>query len=537
MSVEAPTPARVVLVHEIGAALPAWVAQLVERLADDPRVSLVGTTPGRVVDSTRYAFSALLSLERKAVQCFSRITHSTRAERLLADLPVLDGGQQEEIADLALALTGRSLGEPELKVIAREEWSLLMAQAPPHLAEPAVMKALGDGAPLIPITLVSRSATGSGNRSIFTAHYNIKPSAVMLSDFLREKAVPFLLRAVKCRAMNREIDTGVAIAVNDAPAPHRKASFYPFSLMSTVFQRALERALEQLDRPTDQWELHTGHCPPGPLDLATLTPLPRFRRGMADPFLLDHQGELYLFYEAFEKTGTNAWIEVCRFDGEVLGPPSVALRCDYHLSFPQVFVHEGEVYMMPETNQTDRVEIWRAKRFPDEWELHATALEGMMPADSCLLFHEGKWWLFSNLSDHLAFQEHSSALYLFEVDGPALKDIKPHPLNPVVIGSDVSRNAGSVFAANGQLFRPSQNNSNGVYGYGLNLMRIDRLDAQEYKETLVQRILPDELNAKGVHHLSYANGRFVLDVYKTPKGKPHVADYSRHQTSLAEGKS
>ena len=507
-----PPPLRLAFILAPDAPLTDWVARLIERLHDDPSFTLVGTIAGQASAPAAGRPPLVLSMERMAQRALSRTVSTAAASRVLASLPVLTAGHGEPVADIALALTGHSSAGSETPGIAKEEWSVLIAGSPPHLAEHAAMKALSGGAPLVPLALMARVPGTPGEHCLFTAHYNIKPSATLMARFLRHKAVGFVLRALKCRAFGRDVDSGVA-RTNIPPDPAGKASPYATILARSVTRRLVTTARTRLGRPADNWELRTGTGTPDKLDLSQLTPLPRLRWLMADPFLIEHGGEVYLFYEALERSGGNAWIEVARLKGAALEPLGVALRCDYHLSFPQVFAHGGEIYMMPETHQRDRLEIWRAKQFPLEWELHATALEGMLPADSSLLHHDGGWWLFSNLSDH-AYQEHSSALSLFRVDGPALKSVTPHRLNPVVIGSDVSRNAGGVFCVNGQLFRPSQNNSFGVYGYGLNLMRIDVLNAQDYRETLIRQITPGDLDgANGVHHVSFAQGQCVLDVY------------------------
>lgn len=512
MPAEQNRPLRLALVHAAGAALPIWVARLIERLHNDPAFSLAGTIEGEPA-ATGQGMPLLLSLERLAVNNVYRGSGAPNAEQLLAALPELGRTQGRPVADIALALSGSSLPASDLGKLVTEEWSLQMADAAAS-PETALMKALASGEPLIPLSLVARTAQAPDGKRILRAQYNIKPSAMLLFAFLCDKAVPFVQRALTCRAFGREIDTGVTLDPAPVPAAKVRSLPYPALLMKTVAQRLGDKLHERFSVSGDNWELHIGDGRPPTFGLSGMVALPRLHWTMADPFLIEHDGALFLFFEALDKPGGNAWIEVCRLNGNELEPLGAALRCDYHLSFPQVFSHAGEVFMLPETQQTNRLEVWRATRFPLEWELHATALEGLLPADSCLYRQNGKWWLFSNLSDHHAFQEHSSALYLFQVSGPDLKQVVPHRFNPVVIGSDVSRNAGGLFIADGQLFRPSQNNSYGVYGYGLNLMRIDRMDEQDYGETLVRKITPADLKgARGVHHVTFAQDKFVLDVY------------------------
>ncbi|MEZ5797661.1 MAG: hypothetical protein R3D63_09485 [Paracoccaceae bacterium] len=177
-----------------------------------------------------------------------------------------------------------------------------------------------------------------------------------------------------------------------------------------------------------------------------------------------------------------------------------------------MFRDGDDIYMMPETQANRRLEVWKATEFPLRWTLFATALDGQLAADSCLFRHDGTWWLFTNLSQHQRFQDHSSALYLFSCDGPNLENLRPHPQNPVVIGGDTARNAGAVLASGGRLFRPAQANRHGIYGQGLNLMEIEELSPTRYRERLDRSFSSANLPGwRRVHHASFSDGLFVVD--------------------------
>ena len=220
----------------------------------------------------------------------------------------------------------------------------------------------------------------------------------------------------------------------------------------------------------------------------------------ADPFLIQRGGEVYCFYEAFPYSRRRGHIAAARLtaDGaEELGP---ALAADYHLSFPFLFESGGDLFMLPETIQAERIEIWRCVAFPLKWQLHATALEGVRLGDPVLFQQGDAWWLFAN-SCHDSFGDFSSELSLFRTDGPGLTQIEPHPLNPVVVGSDTARSGGQVFTRDGRLYRLSQDNSGAVYGYGLNLMEITELSETAYSEQRVAHYTPDRIpGAIGLHH-------------------------------------
>jgi hypothetical protein len=168
--------------------------------------------------------------------------------------------------------------------------------------------------------------------------------------------------------------------------------------------------------------------------------------------------------------------------------------------------------MIPETHQSGRIEVWRSVGFPDRWELHATALDGTRAADTVLVERSGQWWIFTNLCLD-GFGDHCSELHVFRTDGPQLGHVEPHPLNPVVVDSRTARAGGRVFFQDGRLLRVSQINSHGVYGYGLNIIEIERLDERSYRERVLRQITPGfENGIMGCHHFDAAEGQFVIDV-------------------------
>jgi hypothetical protein len=388
------------------------------------------------------------------------------------------------------------------------EWSLCFAGA----ADPSWvhMRASVREQPLVAVELLTRTADHPAPRVWRRTGFNPKPGTVLTGAFVAEKSVLFLMHTLQ----NPDLPN-----VNDPPLPRLAAPGLTESLRygsgfaNTARKRATDALRQRAGRSPEYWQLATGTGDVTGLQPGQAVEIARSDFVMADPFLFEHQDQMWLFFEAMHPDSDAAWIAAGRLEGDHLVDTCIALKRDYHLSFPFVFRDAGDIYMMPETQQSRRLEIWRATDFPIGWTLHATAFEDQFPADSTLFKDaRGRWWLFTNLSDHHAFQDHSNALYLFSLSGPDLKDIVAHPANPVVIGSGQARNAGAIISQNGRLYRPSQNNSFGTYGYGLNLMEITRLDETGYDEHLVRAWTPaDRAGSTGLHHLTVCNDRFVLD--------------------------
>lgn len=99
-----------------------------------------------------------------------------------------------------------------------------------------------------------------------------------------------------------------------------------------------------------------------------LTVILRAKSGIqADPFLITKDGKSYLFYETAGPVTGKGKIACLALD-DAHAKPRIVLKEPFHLSYPYVFCCGGQYYMMPESRQGHRVMLYRAKRFPWEWE-------------------------------------------------------------------------------------------------------------------------------------------------------------------------
>ena len=100
-------------------------------------------------------------------------------------------------------------------------------------------------------------------------------------------------------------------------------------------------------------------------------------RWLADPFLLERGGRHILLVEDFVEARGKAVISWLELGPEgPRGDPQTALEREYHLSYPFVFEWEDDVYMIPESTASRRVELYRAESFPDRWKLVRVAAGG-----------------------------------------------------------------------------------------------------------------------------------------------------------------
>jgi hypothetical protein len=232
-------------------------------------------------------------------------------------------------------------------------------------------------------------------------------------------------------------------------------------------------------------------------------------RFWADPFLLREGGATYVVFEDYSYATQRGVISTFEMGAEgPVGSSQVVLQCDYHLSYPFVFSWRGSHYMIPETADAKRVELYRAVKAPYEWALESVLLEGMSLADCTLVEIGDRWWMFANSAD--AGASFWDELHLFHAPSP-LGPWIPHRLNPVVSDVRTARPAGALFLRNGVWYRPSQDSARG-YGSATNIQRIVRLDTSDYEEVSVGKLLPEwQPGLTGVHTVNALGGLTMID--------------------------
>ena len=221
---------------------------------------------------------------------------------------------------------------------------------------------------------------------------------------------------------------------------------------------------------------------------------------VADPFLFGADGRWQMFFEVDNwrswkgeiGLATSADGLVWRYEGIVLAEP-------FHLSYPQVFAADDGIYMIPESSQALAVRLYRARRFPWEWEHVGDLLRGLPFADPSLARHGDRWWLFTETSGG-----GNDTLRLFSAAGLD-RPWAEHPASPIVQGdASVARPAGRIVLADGRLVRFAQN-CRPAYGTDVRALEILTLTPDAYAERPLgagPTLGPGTgWNAGGMHHV------------------------------------
>ena len=141
-----------------------------------------------------------------------------------------------------------------------------------------------------------------------------------------------------------------------------------------------------------------------------------------------------------------------------------------------------------------------------------TAFNNISMVDTTIVKIKKNIWLFTNQLEKDK-DDFNKKLYIYKINNLKFAKIIPHSKNPVINELSGGRNAGNIFKIGNNIIRPSQINKSDIYGYGLKLSIIKKINLNNYEEKLIKIILPKNKNISGIHHLSKINkNQYLIDV-------------------------
>ena len=226
----------------------------------------------------------------------------------------------------------------------------------------------------------------------------------------------------------------------------------------------------------------------------------------ADPFFDQKTGNL--FVEDFNYLTGRGGLSTFSYSNpnqmaEVSTPKKV------HYSYPQVIRYQDELYLIPETAQTNRIDLYKIER--NKALYVKTLVDSFAGIDPTIVFNNNKYWLFSTDGNGGS----SWKLHVWYSDD-LLGDWAPHKLNPVKSDIRSSRGAGAIYKNGSRLIRPAQNCFPN-YGSSISLNEITRLTPDEFSEKIVGEIFPpDNSEFSGIHTISNIGNKTIVDLKTQP---------------------
>lgn len=214
----------------------------------------------------------------------------------------------------------------------------------------------------------------------------------------------------------------------------------------------------------------------------------------------------------------------------------IVLRANHHLSYPHVFEHKGQIYMMP---QGQSMSLYRCTSFPTKWRFEGHLLDKRTPVhDVTAVHYQGRWWAFGIYETYGKGHWKLHVYYANSLHGPwhstpnncmtnsskgTFKCLGEGVTQPHKSGSMHVRPGGRMFVEDGRLYRMVQD-SRKLYGDGLNLFEVTSLSVDgPMQETLLPAFAE---NFRAPHNVEAWNSKRFHhgDLHRLPGKTPGQPD-------------
>ena len=231
-------------------------------------------------------------------------------------------------------------------------------------------------------------------------HYGPTTTVDQKRNNLFLKSVPFVQKADELHrsgslALADAEEGGGDPVLGDAPP-------YP-ALLKAVFSHAYRFLHDQLTdrRYFEQWVMAYKYAAAAP---ASGRPFADYRWLMppkdlswADPFPVQTEGQDFVFFEEIPSTTRKGHLCVAAIGRDGLQEePKIILEREYHLSYPFVFSWQGDWYLIPETQEANRIDVYKFDSFP--YKVSLQDRHGERQSGRLLLEADGQWWMFVGIT-------------------------------------------------------------------------------------------------------------------------------------------
>lgn len=235
-------------------------------------------------------------------------------------------------------------------------------------------------------------------------------------------------------------------------------------------------------------------------------------RFFADPFAFVYKNKRFIFVEDYSFKLKKATISAIDLDKEKVFQN--ILNEDFHLSYPHIFQINNEIFLIPESHESNAIRLYKCISFPEKWIFVKNLINNISAADTNIIYHNNYYWLFTTI-DQSGIGDHSSELYIYFSKSIYSDKWVSHPQNPVISDSNRARNGGPFLCINNKILRPFQKHVFHFYGKSIGFAEIKKLSTKNYEEISTFNIEPSFMkNILGTHTISKSKNLLTIDFVK-----------------------
>jgi hypothetical protein len=477
-----------------GMRAPAWVAWLLSgiRTHADLALSLAVISPVRV-ERPSLMFAAYESLDGRVFSTPPDALEPVDVSPALEGVTRLEApGTDDHPLDVLLCL-GTAVAPEQIRLAPRHGvWSLHLGDPLRYRGEPALFWELHFGEQAS-VSVLESFAPGSQQRLVLHRSWTATDpvSLKRTRNPVYWKSARFALRRLDDLAAGRWSPAlepaDKTTPVRHPPPSNADAVRHALRIGGRVARRFMRRTAFRR-----KWLLglrqRRGEALPHEDPRPWTVVAPPADRFWADPFVVESDGETLVFVEQLRFADGKGELAVGRLEGngELSGVEPI-LSDAHHLSYPYVLRDGGQMFLVPESGDAERIELWAATDFPTGWTRAAVLLDGVRAVDASIFHHDGLYWMWVNQAFEGGRLDDETFLYFSD---RLESGWTPHPRNPVVSDARRARPAGRPFLKGDALIRPAQDCTGG-YGSRVVFNSVEVLTPDDYRERPVGSLGPD----------------------------------------------
>lgn len=228
----------------------------------------------------------------------------------------------------------------------------------------------------------------------------------------------------------------------------------------------------------------------------------------ADPFIIERDNKVYIFYEALSFLNSKGILRCRILDANLVELDDVKLEgfdhLQCHLSFPFLFYSNDQLFMIPESSERKEVILFQSLDFPTHWKQINVLLSDIALTDNVLLARDGHFYLLSTTMEDTLTLHTADA-----VSGPWQR-ITPE----LHVCNEHHRGAGSPHTINEKMYFLTQECTPETYGKSIYIKELITLNASTFTEAMTEQIHPSINQSEGVHTLNFTDNYIVYDTKK-----------------------
>ena len=249
---------------------------------------------------------------------------------------------------------------------------------------------------------------------------------------------------------------------------------------------------------------------------------PNYKEWYADPIPFLWREKQYVFMEVYNKYGDKGRIGLSSIEKDgYLSRPKTIIEEPFHLSFPNVFIKDGQVYMVPECCAVNQIRIYKMQNDIYHWDVFKVFSNVGELVDS--IIYEGiKGKVYLICCETNPHNKHQTCLKQYEIlnfGDPSIMELKENWRQKEY--SYCTRNAGGFINKKNNIYRVAQESTDKVYGKAVIINCVLELNEYILKEKFQKKITPatEKINLPkfvyrkwGVHTYGETNNFIIIDL-------------------------